>query len=84
MVNIITWVIMKYCLQWDPFYIEQILAAAGLQAGTARLAGQRLTHSRSGGGLVDNTLYYQSRDSKIESRLSGLSDETLNRGPASV
>ena len=40
---------------------------------------------RSGGGVVENTLDYQSRDSKIDSPLpSGLSDETLNRGPVSV
>ena len=39
---------------------------------------------RSGGGVVDNTLDYQSRGLKINPRFSGLSDETLNRGPVSV
>ena len=38
---------------------------------------------RSDGGVVDNTIDYQSRDRKIDPpphRFSGLSDETLNRG----
>ena len=39
---------------------------------------------RSGSGVVDNTLDYQSRGRKIDPRFSGLSDETLNRGPVSV
>ena len=39
---------------------------------------------RSGSGVVDNTLDYQSRDRKIDPHLSGLSEETLNRGPISV
>ena len=40
---------------------------------------------RSGSGVVDNTLDYQSRDCKIKfPRFFGLSDETLNRGPFSI
>ena len=39
---------------------------------------------RSGGGVVDNTLDYQSRGARSIARFSGLSDETLNRGPVSV
>ena len=39
---------------------------------------------RSGSSVVDNTLAYQSSDRKIDPPLSGLSDETLNRGPMSV
>ena len=42
-------------------------------------------HTRSGGGVVDNTLDYQSRDRLGIARsilhFSDLSDETLNRGP---
>ena len=36
--------IMKGCVQWNPFTVEKILPMAGLQLGTARSAGQRLTH----------------------------------------
>ena len=36
---------------------------------------------RSGGGIVDNTLDYQSRDRKIDPHFSSFSDETLKRGP---
>ena len=41
---------------------------------------------RSGGSVVDNTLAYQTRDCKARSiaRFYGLSDETLNRDPASA
>ena len=39
---------------------------------------------RSGGSVVDITLDRQSRDREIDPRFSGLSDETLNRGPVSV
>ena len=38
----------------------------------------------SSGGVVYNMLAYQSKDSKIVLPPSGLSDETLNRGPVSV
>ena len=31
---------------------------------------------------MDNTLDWQSRDRKIDTRFSGLSDETLNRIPS--
>ena len=40
--------------------------------------------ARSGGGVVDNTLDYQSRIARSIPRFSGLSGETLNRGPVSV
>ena len=43
-----------------------------------------LDFARSGGGVVDNTPDHQSRDRKVNPRFSGLSDETLNRGPVSV
>ena len=39
---------------------------------------------RCGGSVVDNTPDCQSRDHKIDPCFSGLSDETLNRGPVSV
>ena len=42
------------------------------------------TGFRSGGSVVNNTLDYESRNRWIDSRSSGLSDETLNRGPVSV
>ena len=41
------------------------------------------TTSRSGGGVVDNTLDHQSRDLKIDPPLL-LLDDTLNQGPVSV
>ena len=36
-----------------------------------------------GGGVVDNMLDYRSRDREIDTRFSGLSEETLNRGSIS-
>ena len=44
--------------------------------------GIKLDRSRS--SVVNNTLDYQSMDPKIDPRFSGLSDETLNRGPISI
>ena len=38
----------------------------------------------SGGGVVDTTIDYQSRDLRSMPRFSGLSDETLNPGPVFV
>ena len=39
---------------------------------------------KSGGSVVDNMLNYQSRIARSISHYSGLSDETLNRGPFSL
>ena len=39
---------------------------------------------RSSGGVVNNTLDYQSRDCKMVPLLPCLLDETLNQGPDSV
>ena len=36
--------IMEGCVQWNPFMVEKNLPRGGLQLGTARSAGQRLTH----------------------------------------
>ena len=36
--------IMKCCLQWNPFTVEKISPRAGLELGTARSEDQRLTH----------------------------------------
>ena len=41
-------------------------------------------YTPSGGGVVDNTLDYQSRDREIDPLLHRPSDETLNLGPISV
>ena len=36
--------IMKGFVQWNPFTVEKILPPAGIELGTARSVGQRLTH----------------------------------------
>ena len=36
--------IMKDCVQWNPFTLEKISPRAGLERTTARSVGQRLTH----------------------------------------
>ena len=35
--------IMKDCVQWNPFTVEKISPRAGIELGTARSVGQRLT-----------------------------------------
>ena len=35
---------MKGCVQWNPFMVEKISPRAGLELGSARSVGQRLTH----------------------------------------
>ena len=35
---------MKGCVQWNPFTVEKISPRTGLELGTARTVGQRLTH----------------------------------------
>ena len=36
--------IIKGCVQWNPFTVEKSSPRAGLELGTARSVGQRLTH----------------------------------------
>ena len=36
--------IMKGCVHWNPVSVEKISPRAGIELGTARLVGQRLTH----------------------------------------
>ena len=38
------WVIMKGCVQWNPFKIEKILASGGNWTGNPRSVGKCLTH----------------------------------------
>ena len=37
-------VIMKGCVQWNPFTVERTSRRAGLELGAARSVGQRLIH----------------------------------------
>ena len=37
-------IIMKGCVQWNPFTVEKTSPRAGLELGTARSIGRRLTH----------------------------------------
>ena len=36
--------IMKGCVQWTPFTLEKISPRAGIEPGTARSLGQRLSY----------------------------------------
>ena len=36
--------IIKGCVQWNPFMVEKNSPQAGLELGNARSVGQRLTH----------------------------------------
>ena len=40
--------IMKGCVQWNPFTVEKISPRAGLELGTTRSVGQHLTHRATG------------------------------------
>ena len=42
---------MKGCVQWNPFTVKKISPRAGLELGTARSVGQRLTHRTTGAPL---------------------------------
>ena len=40
--------IMKVCVKWNPVYCREDFALSGLELGTARSVGQRLTHWATG------------------------------------